>query len=329
MTNKTNNSLGFTGVITSMASFNAELNIGGDVSSNRATNKGVFYATHYKMKWLIRNYYARTRGEDSVLVKGKRYEKDGDLAVQTLQERLMDLFNLDEKSFKAIKTVDLVKLITEKQDVKNFGIALAVSNKNAKITGVSQLSYAKNIYEDTEEHFIEMNSAYASATGKKEFTNGKRKILDFANYVYNFTVQPSNLSSDMIGFNLENKYTEEDYNWFKRGMLKSVQDNQSSSSGSTVAYGMFIDLKDGEDLVQSNFSDYITCTDVEDSDEKTTREQKVVNFTKLAEYISKITDTIEYSEIYLVDNISIKFEGVEDLEKHGVVIKNMSESRKI
>ena len=90
-----------------------------------------------------------------------------------------------------------------------------------------------------------------------------------------------------------------------------------------------IDLKDGEDLVQSNFNDYITCTDVEDSDEKTTREQKVVDFTKLAEYISKITDAIEYSEIYLVDNISIKFEGVEELEKHGVVIKNMSESRKI
>ena len=29
MTNKTNNSLGFTGLITSMASFNAELNIDG------------------------------------------------------------------------------------------------------------------------------------------------------------------------------------------------------------------------------------------------------------------------------------------------------------
>ena len=44
---------------------------------------------------------------------------------------------------------------------------------------------------------------------------------------------------------------------------------------------------------------------VEDSDEKTTREQKVVDFTKLAEYISKITDAIEYSEIYLVDNIPL------------------------
>ena len=329
MTNKTNNSLGFTGVITSMASFNAELNIDGDVSASRATNKGVFYATHYKMKWLIRNYYARTRGEDSVLVKGKRYLKDGALVVQTLEERLSYVFKMDNKALKALSTDELLNLIVEKQDVKNFGIALALTGKNAKITGVSQLSYAKNIYEDTEEHFIQMGSAYASKTDAGNNTFGKRKFLDFANYVYNFTVQPSNLSSDMVGFDLENKYTEDDYNWFKRGMLKSVQDNQSSSSGSTVAYGMFIDLKDGEDLVQSNFSDYITCTDVEDSDEKTTREQKVVDFTKLAEYISKITGAIEYSEIYLVDNISIKFEGVEELEKYGVVIKNMSESRKI
>ena len=214
MTNKTNNSLGFTGVITSMASFNAELNIDGDVSASRATNKGIFYATHYKMKWLIRNYYARTRGEDSVLVKGKRYLKDGVLAVQTLEERLSDIFKIDNKALKALGTDGLLNLIVQKQDVKNFGIALAITGQNAKITGVSQLSYAKNIYEDTEEQDIQINGAYASKTGAGNNTLGRRKFLDFANYVYNFTIQPSNLSSDMIGFDLENKYTEDDYNWF-------------------------------------------------------------------------------------------------------------------
>ena len=53
------------------------------------------------MKWLIRNYYARTRGEDSVLVKGKRYLKDGALVVQTLEERLSDVFKIDNKALKA------------------------------------------------------------------------------------------------------------------------------------------------------------------------------------------------------------------------------------
>ena len=324
MTKKTNNSTGFTGIITSMASFNAEV---GDNAGSRATNKGMFYATHYKMKWLIRNYYTRINGHKSVLVKGRRYTDDkGQLGVQTLEERLQDVFEVDNKALKKIPTNELLKMVVDKQDVKNFGIALALTAQNSKVTGVSQLSYAKNIYEDTEEQDIQINGAYATSSDKNgNNTLGRRKFLDYANYVYNFTVQPSNLDEDFTGIDgLE--YTQDDYNWFKKGMLKAVSDNQSASSSSFTAYGMFIDLKDGEDLIQSNFDDYISCTDSED---EMIRNKKVVDFTLLANYYEQIKDSVEYSELYVVKNIAIDFKGLEELEKLGVVIKNMSEARKI
>ena len=321
---KTNNSTGFTGIITSMASFNAEV---GDNAGSRATNKGMFYATHYKMKWLIRNYYTRINGHKSVLVKGRRYADDkGQLGVQTLEERLQDVFGVENKELKKIPTDELLKMVVDKQDVKNFGIALALSAQNSKVTGVSQLSYAKNIYEDTEEQDIQINGAYATSSEKNgNNTLGRRKFLDYANYVYNFTVQPSNLDEDFTGVDgLE--YTQDDYNWFKKGMLKAVSDNQSASSGSFTAYGMFIDLKDGEDLIQSNFDDYISCTDSKD---EMVRNKKVVDFTLLANYYEQIKDSVEYAELYVVKNIAIDFVGLEELEKLGVVIKSMSEARKI
>lgn len=322
MTKKTNNSTGFTGIITNMASFNAEV---GANAGSRTTNKGMFYATHYKMKWLIRNYYTRINGHKSVLVKGRRYVSGDDLAVQTLEERLQDMFDVDKKELKDIPTDKLLKMVVEKQDVKNFGIALALTAQNSKVTGVSQLSYAKNIYEDTEEQDIVINAAYASTPKATQNTLGNRKFLDYANYVYNFTVQPSNLNEDFTGVDgLE--YTQDDYNWFKKGMLKAVSDNQSSSSGSFTAYGMFIDLKDGEDLIQSNFDDYISCVDSED---EMVRNKKVVDFTLLANYYEQIKDSVEYAELYVVKNITIDFKGLEELEKLGVVIKNMSEARKI
>lgn len=319
MIEKKTNSTGFVGVITNMASFNNEV---GENAGSRRTSQGNFYATHYKMKWLIREYFARINGEKSVLVKASTFEeeKTGNFVVRTLQERLQHVFDLNDASFKSLSSVELLNLALTKQDVKNFGVALPIEKKQVKITGVTQLSYAVNNYQETEEQVIQINGAYASKSGAMNQTLGRRKFLDFANYIYNFTVQPDMLSENVLGVSVE-PYNESDYKWFKKGILRSAQTNQSSSTGSYVGYGMFIDLKEGEDLIQPNFNNYITTEKVED--------KYVVDFSLLAEYLMDNKNAIENMEIYLAKNIQLEFEGIAQLEEIGVSIKDMSDARKI
>ncbi len=313
---KTNNVVGFSGVITNMASFNADF----DDAGSRKTSKGEFYATHYKIKWLMRDYFARLNGEKSVLVKGKQFKgKDGKIIVQTLQQRIKHVFDLDDKAFKKLTSEELLNLALEKQDVKNFGIAIAEEGKSSKVTGVAQISYAVNNYHDTEEQSIQIGGAYASKEGAANNTIGRRQFVDFANYIYNFSVQPDMLSRNVIGLDVPD-YTESDYNWFKKGVLRSVQSYRSSSSNSYTAYAMFIELKNKEDIIQTNFNDYISTEKVDD--------KYVVNFEKLSEFLKKNDESIESGELFLVDNMQLTFEGKDDLGDK-VIIKDMSESRGI
>lgn len=319
MTEKKGNSTGFVGVITNMASFNNEV---GENAGSRRTSQGDFYATHYKMKWLIREYYARLNGDKSVLVKSSTYEDKttGNLSVRTLQERLQYLFDLDDATYKELNSVDLMNYVLTKKDVKNFGVALPVEKKQVKITGVTQLSYALNNYKETEEQVIQINGSYATKSGAMQPTLGRRKFLDFANYIYNFTIQPDMLSENVLGVTVT-PYTEADYNWFKKGVLRAAQTNQSSSTGSYVGYGMFIDLNLGEDLIQSNFNDYISTEKVDD--------KYVVDFTRLVHYLEENKEAIQAMELYLAKNIQLEFSAIEELEKIGVQIKDMADARKI
>lgn len=320
MTNKKTNSVGFTGIFTDKASFNRNLEPNG---GSRQTASGIFYATHYKLKWLIRNYWARANGEKSVLVKSSQYvSKDGNISVRTLEERIQHVFDLSAQQFKDLKSKSLYDLVISKRDIKNFGGAIPIKGKQVKITGVSQISYATNIFKETEELGIQNNSAYASKVGDSQPTIGSRRFLDFANYIYPFTVQPDMLSENVVGFEGA-QYTEDDYNWLKKGMLKGVQLNQSASSGSYTGYALFVDLKEGEDIIQSNFQDYVTCEFNADS------KQYDVDLTILAEYLGSNKDSIESSEFYHIDNIKINFIGLEKLSEQGVVIKDMVESRTI
>lgn len=317
MKQKKNNSTGFAGVITNMASFNAEVG----ESGSRRTSKGDYYATHYKMKWLIKEYYTRVFGEKSVMVKAGNYEnKDGNIAVRTLDERLKYVFDLDDTTFKKLTSVELLNLVLSKKDVKNFGAALPVEKKQVKLTGVTQLSYALNNYKETEEQVIQINGAYATTSGNMQNTLGRRRFIDFANYIYNFTVQPDLLSKDSLGVDVE-QYSEEDYAWFKKGLLRATQTNQSSSTGSYVGYGMFIDLNEGEDIIQPNFNNYITTEKEDDA--------YVIDFSKLVDYLEVNKEAIQLMELYLVDNIQLIFKGIDELKEVGVVIKDMSEVRKI
>lgn len=320
MSIKKNNSVGFVGIFTDKASFNMDLDENG---GSRRTASGVYYATHFKLKWLIRNYWSRAAGEKSVLVKSSQYlTEKNDIAVRTLEQRIKHVFDLDDKAFKGLSSKSLYDLVIQKQDVKNFGGALALSGKQVKITGVSQIGYATNIFKDTEELSIQNNSAYASKEGASQSTIGSRKFLDFANYIYPFSVQPDMLSENVLGFEGE-QYTESDYNWLKKGMLKGVQQNQSASTGSFNGYSLFVDLKEGEDIIQFNFQDYISC---EFNDET---EKYDVDLTVLSEYLTRNMDSIEKMEFYLVDNIKINFIAVDKLEEIGVVVKDMAESRTI
>ncbi|MGX7058595.1 type I CRISPR-associated protein Cas7 [Vagococcus humatus] len=319
MTMKKNNSTGFIGVITNMASFNNEV---GDNAGSRRTSKGDFYATHYKMKWLIRDYFARLNGNKSVLVKSSAYKHDktGNLAVRTLEQRIKYLFDLDDDDFKNLTSIDLLNLVLSKKDVKNFGVALPIDKKQVKVTGVTQLSYAINNYKETEEQIIQINGAYSTKEGNLQATLGRRKFLDFANYIYNFTVQPNMLSKNVLGVEVE-PYTLADYNWFKKGALRAAQTNQSSSTGSYVGYGMFIELKENEDLIQPNFNHYISTTKKNDV--------YLIDFTLLANYLAQNEQAIHSIELYLAQNIQLEFIGLDALEKNGVEIKDMAEARKI
>lgn len=319
MNEKTTNSTGFVGVITNMASFNNEV---GENAGSRRTSHGEFYATHYKMKWLIREYFARVNGEKSILVKSSSLvnDKTGNIEVRTLQQRLQYLFDLDNAAYKSLTSYDLMQLALTKKDVKNFGVALPVEKKQVKITGVTQLSYAVNNYKETEEQIIQINGAYATKEGAAQQTLGRRKFLDFANYIYNFTIQPDMLSENSLGVSVEG-YTEFDYKWFKKGILRAAQTNQSSSTGSYVGYGMFIDLKEGEDLIQSNFNHYINTIKKDD--------KYIVDFTLLVNYLKENQDAIKYMELYLSENIQLDFLGQSELEDMGVIIKDMADARKI
>lgn len=313
---KTTNSVGFVGVITEMASLNRAV----ETNAPRQTANGLLYSTDLKMKWLIRDYWANAQGEKSVFVKSSKYlTEDNKIAVRTLEQRIKHLFDLSSVSNLATK--DLIDYALTKQDIKNFGITAAISGSNASVTAVSNIQYAKNIFKDTEVISHQINGAYATKDGNQQATLGRKNIVDFANYVYNFSVKPSNLSENTLGIDVE-KYTESDYNWLKKGLLKSVHQNQSASTGSYTGYGLFVDLKEDEDLIQFNFDDYVTCTR---SETESTR--YVVDVTRLADYLAKQSDVIEHMTFYKLDNVKLEFVGMDSLEQIGVEIKDMSESR--
>lgn len=317
---KENNVVGFAGLITQMASFNKEI---GENAGSRQTANGDFFATPYKFKWLIRDFWANQLGNKSVLVKdSKELTKDGKIGSRTLDKRLEYVF--DGVNFSKINQYDLLKLALTKKDVKNFGVVLPVKNQTVSLTGVSQITTGMNIYKDTEELEFQINSSYSTKDDNTQTTFGRNKILDFANYIYNFTVMPSMLNKNTLGYDVE-QYTDNDYNWLKKGILRSPQANKSNSTGTFTGYAMFAEIKKGEDLIQHNFQDYISCQFDYDS------EKYVIDFTKLVEYLDFNKDMIESIEFYKVNNIKLEFKGLDSLEnlELPISIKDMSESRLI
>ncbi|MBU0590728.1 type I CRISPR-associated protein Cas7 [Candidatus Micrarchaeota archaeon] len=178
------------------ANFNADFS-----GMPRELPDGRIYATDKALKYCIRKYVHDVLGEDSIFA-WRRFEmskKGGKLEPRTLDTNIEYLYekkNSTEKAVKNIEQKEMVELALSKLDVRLFGATLAVGDKNISLSGPCQITYGVNIFETGSAYTSPILSPYSSGEGKEKSTIGAESRATELHYVYDFNINPFNLTKD-------------------------------------------------------------------------------------------------------------------------------------
>lgn len=275
---------------------------------------GVLFNSDVSVKFFDRDFW-KNIGENVLIKKRLKEDKDGTLYSCTLDQILEDVLDKDKKVS--------IQILNDFVDVQNFGAAVAVKGINLGITGVCQYSQGINKLKNTEVITQDILSPFGTGNNKKNklkadkgeeiksttATNiGKYVFVDKALYVQSFSVNPNNLNNmkecfaddELIG------YKEESYQLFKKAVLCSASlYNTRTKSGCYDEFSIFVNLKEGSLF---NIPDIGRFIDVIENDDETV----TIDFNKLS-FLNEIED-IESIEIYhntLTSDVIHSFDNVE------------------
>ena len=292
---------------------NSNLNSGFDGRPKVLAN-GCLTNSDVSTKFLDRDFW-KNCGENVLIKKQLKMDKDGTLYACTLEEIIADNVAIDKKVTSTI--------LNDYVDVQNFGATIAVSKISIGATGVCQYTQGVNKLKSTSVITQDILSPFGTGNNKKNKTKaengdenksstatniGKHTFIDKALYVQSFSVNPNNLNSlaSVFGEDELVGYKESSYQMFKKAVLCSASlYNTRTKAGCYDEFSIFINLK--EDSLYS-ISDIGRFIDVIEEDDSTV----TIDFSKLA-FLNNVDD-IESIEIYhnpLTSKIKHEFNIVE------------------
>ncbi|AJD29328.1 type I CRISPR-associated protein Cas7 [Clostridium botulinum] len=295
---------GLLGVTAVRSNYNADFS-----SHPRTSATGEFIATDKTFKYACRKYW--TLDKEKVLAFSNLNDN---LNPMTLQEKYEYLFNttIDKKT---TKPIDVLSNLFSCLDVLNFGATFAISKLNFSINGAVQIQQGKNVYEYAKAEKLSLLTPYRNPKDKDDgsekgrTTTAEQHILDRAEFIYPFSINPENYDEYVGLVPNFNGYTEDAYIKFKEAARVGVTSlNTCSKAGCENNFALFIELKDSSKAYLPNLSSYLKY----DFDSINIFDLTNI-FTELLEEIKEEVEKVEvYYNKYLSDivipNTDIKVE---------------------
>lgn len=241
--------------------------------------KGTIYATDKALKYAIRKYFIDT-GERVFVWKshverksgGKKKKKsesspeanDAKIIVpRKLEQRfsfMKEVLNINDDEKKDNKII--YKVFSKCLDVKLFGIAFTVGDSNISLTGPLQFSYGINMLDCNRVYTNQILSPYLTEKqGKKEedeearaSTLGSEVKALTSYYVYDFVLNPRNISDHMEDFFKDNSFvdillTGDDILKLKKALNRAATNlNTAAKIGNDNVMTLFITLNENEQI---------------------------------------------------------------------------------
>ena len=251
---------------------------------------GKIFATDVCLKHTIKT----ALNADGELILGlKRVKDDG--IVYTLKDTYEYLF--DTKLNKKTDEKEVLTNLLSCKDVKFFGTTFA-TDVNIGVTGAVQVGHGVNVLENTEIYMDDILSPYSSGEKKKMTTKGEEFRTDKAHYIYNFAINPREYEKYK---DIEQEFTEDDYDMFKQYSLESVTRlNSRTKLGCENHFAMFIELKENE-CFTPNLRKYLNIIEEDDI--------VIYDLIELSNTLKDIEDKIDNIEIYY-NPMSVKLDNI-------------------
>lgn len=267
---------GVIGIKAKMANWNADF-----TGRPKSTSNGDIFGSDKALKYPMKKMW-ENEGRNVLYIKSFKKDKEGNIGVSDLNDRLVELFYRNSKDnkksadiVKSLKTDELYKNLFECIDVKNFGATFAGA-QNLSVTGAVQFGQGFNKFDDTNVEIQDILSPFADSKAKekddkknkkidndeellvKQNTLGTKITVDEAHYFYGFSVNPKNYDEykNLLGDDFQG-YTKEDYKEFKKVALVSATAYSTNSKfGCENEFALFVECKDDECYLP-DLSDYI------------------------------------------------------------------------
>lgn len=243
---------GLLGVTAVRSNYNADFS-----SQPRTSATGEFIATDKAFKYACRNYWVTNK--ENVLAFSNLNDNFNPM---TLQEKYEYLFNTTIN--KKTTPIDILTNLFSCLDVLNFGATFAIPKLNFSIAGAVQIQQGKNVYEHAKSEKLSLLTPYRNPTDKDDgsekgrTTTAEQYILDRAQFIYPFSINPGNYDEYIGLIPNFNGYTDEAYDRFKdASRLSSTALNTCSKAGSENSFSLFIELKDKSKAYLPNLSPYL------------------------------------------------------------------------
>ena len=266
---------GIIGIKAKMANWNADF-----TGRPKSTSNGDIFGSDKALKYPMKKMW-ENESKHVLYIKSFKKDKNGNMGVNDLNDRLINLFykdsNSTEKSaniIKSLKTDELYKKLFECIDVKNFGATFAGA-QNLSVTGAVQFGQGFNKFDNTNIEVQDILSPFADSKAKekndkknkkidndeelmvKQNTLGTKITVDEAHYFYGFSINPKAYDEYKNILDKFNGYTEADYQEFKKVALTSATAYSTNSKfGCENEFALFVECKDDECYLP-DLSDYI------------------------------------------------------------------------
>ncbi len=222
---------------------------------------GTIYATDKALKYCIRKYLHEMIDSENekVLLWRRRYPFDPEEMKKyngkkkDLEGKPMELGDLIDYISKDLNHDERIKkLINEYLDLRLFGGTLAVEKHSISLTGPCQISYGVNVFKNSQTYVDQIQSPKPTKAGDDQCTLGSQVRNTEAHYIYDFSINPNNLSKDEL---LKSVYESEetkvlkvsDIERFKESITRGVNYTTSCTKyGAVGEFLLFIEFNDGD-----------------------------------------------------------------------------------
>lgn len=230
------------------ANFNADFS-----GVPRELPDGRIYATDKALKYCIRKYIHDIEGEDKVFAWRRFKSVKEKIEPLDLKENIKRL-SLSHKPAEDIQQKEMVEIALSKDDVRLFGATLAVEKKNISITGPCQITYGINAFKTGSAYTNAILSPYSSSEGKEKSTIGSESRATEIHYIYDFNINPNNLTHDeqiktLFGEDASKYYLNpHDIQLFKEAITRGVNYVTSTTKvGAISELLLFVEFEKGKE----------------------------------------------------------------------------------